>query len=122
MSGFLESIRRHLRFRKRTHAREERDGLIHLFGPGGLLGPAQLLDESSGGARILCEVPHHISAATHMLNPEKGEAHKIEFAWTNGPSAGVKYLKTTNVRGYVDAEFEPMKAFWTMRTVRHLLA
>lgn len=121
MSGFLESIRRHLRFRKRTHAREERDGLIHLFGTGGLLGPAQLLDESSSGARISCPVPHHLSAATHILNPDKNEAHRIEFAWTDGPSAGVKYLKTISVRGYVDAEFEPLKTYWTMRTVRHLL-
>ncbi len=112
-SGQAGRLLRAMIGKRRNQERKERGIAAHLFTAHDYLGEATLIDESEGGAKLLCRSPHMAGMAKFVLNPHTAEVHRLELVWQAGRAAGFKYCGVSRVRGYVtDPELQHVRSFW----------
>ncbi len=106
--------------KKRAHERELRRMTVYLFDDKRLLGRANMMDESLGGAKLVCADETTPTLARYLLNPNTGVAHKIELAWREGRAAGVRYTGELRMRGYAtDAGVDALRELWRRQAHLH---
>lgn len=87
--------------RKRAYPRKPRTGRVYLFSPTERLGAGMLMDESEGGVRLKSNAGA-LDQVSYILNPDTATASAVRLAWKGEGQAGFEYLRTINLRGYVD--------------------
>lgn len=112
-SGTVSRLIQAFTRKKRAQDRQPREGALYLFAGSDLLGEANLVDESAGGAKISCSSPYILPYAKYALNPHTAQVHTLELAWQSGREAGYRYTAVSQLRGYVATpELQRMKEFW----------
>lgn len=94
---------------RRREAREAVDIEARIL-PGGL--PCRVSDLSGSGARLRLGQIAVLPAACILIEWSTGRAHQAEVVWRQGHEAGVKLLRSCDLRGMVPAPFVAAKALW----------
>ena len=104
-------------FRKKRPPRTPRDIAVLMFDDRGGCGSATLVDISDGGARLACADKQALAQASIFLIVERAEAYELRLVWRIGGQAGFQILRSCNVRGYVDPQFQAAKEVWQQRVI-----
>ncbi len=102
---------------RRKARRTLREGDVYLFNTIGVIGQANIVDDSAHGLRLSGFKPECYEGLRYVLLMHSGVAHQVELVWEHDGHAGFS-IQRLNMRGpALDSGMENLRAIWRRRRV-----
>ena len=102
---------------RREARRTSREGDVYLFSTTGIIGRANIVDESAHGLRLSGFKPECFEGLRYVLLMHSGVAHQVELVWDHDGHAGFS-IRRLHMRGpALDSGMEDLRAIWRRRRV-----
>ena len=106
-----------LRKQRRVTQRTPRDGDVYLFDTSGIIGRANVVDDSAHGLRLSGAEPGCYERLRYALLMHSGVAHQVELVWKHDGQAGFR-IHRLHLRGpALDSGMEDLRAIWRRRRI-----